>query len=319
MSVEYEHNNGSLAGKVMTVTGAIDPTEMGVTLPHEHVMSTFGAESVRYPYYDAEVLLESVLPYLEKIRGYGCRTLVDCTATHFGRHPELLRQISELSGLHILTNTGYYGAADDKYVPLHAYEENADQIAARWIREWRYSIDDTGVHPGFIKTAVDGGPLSDIDRKLIVAAARTSSSTGLTIQTHVGDNWDAVEGILSILQEEGVTPEAWVWTHANHMEEVEHLVQAADQGAWISLDGVNRDSAPRILEIVAEMKSRGHLAKVLLSHDGDSYFGDGEFRPYHYLFTDFIPALEQHGFSKGEIQQLTVENPRKAFTIHPRK
>ena len=305
--------------EIMTVTGAIDPADMGLALPHEHVMSTFGAESARYPHYDTAALLGSVLPYLEKIRGYGCRTLVDCTATHFGRHPELLRQISRLSGLYILTNTGYYGAADDKYVPPHAYGENADQIAGRWTREWQYSIDDTGVRPGFIKTAVDAGPLSDIDRVLIVAAARTSLSTGLTIQTHIGDNWDAVQDILSILREEGLDPAAWVWTHANHMPDVGRLAQAAAQGAWISLDGINASSAPGILDVIAEMKARGRLTNLLLSHDGDSYFGDGEFRPYHYLFTDFIPALEQRGFSKTEIQQLTVDNPRRAFTIraHP--
>jgi phosphotriesterase-related protein len=282
-------------------------------------MSTFGDESARYPYYDVAAVLETVQPYLKKIREYGCQTLVDCTATHFGRHPELLRRISERSGLYILTNTGYYGAADDRYVPSHAYEESADQIAARWIREWRYSIDDTGVYPGFIKTAVDGDPLSEIDRKLIVAAARVSLATGLTIQTHVGDNWDAVQGILSILSEEDLDSGSWIWTHANHMEDVERLVRAASLGAWISLDGISRESAPSILGIVAEMKSRGHLANVLLSHDGDSYFGEGEFRPYHYLFTDFIPALEQHGFSEDEIYQLTVVNPRQAFTIRARK
>jgi phosphotriesterase-related protein len=244
---------------------------------------------------------------------------VDCTATHFGRHPELLRQISERSGLQILTNTGYYAAAEDRYVPPHAYGEDPDQIAGRWVREWWYSIDDTGVRPGFIKTAVDAGPLSDIDRKLILAAARTSLATGLTIQTHVGNNWDAVQEILTILDEEGLDAGAWVWTHANSMTEVGPLAQAAALGAWISLDGINVDNAQGILDIISQMKARNHLTNLLLSHDGDSYFGDGEFRPYDYLFTDFIPTLEQRGFSKAEIQQLTVINPCRAFTIraHP--
>ena len=35
-------------GKIMTVSGPIAPDEMGFTLPHEHVMSTFGAESARF-------------------------------------------------------------------------------------------------------------------------------------------------------------------------------------------------------------------------------------------------------------------------------
>ena len=51
-----EGAGSSALGRVMTVTGAIDPQAMGFTLPHEHVMSTFGAESARYPYYDVDAL-----------------------------------------------------------------------------------------------------------------------------------------------------------------------------------------------------------------------------------------------------------------------
>jgi len=302
-------------GVIMTVTGAIDPSALGVTLPHEHVMSTFGAESARYPTYDIGKLKGSVLPYLARIKGYGCQTVVDCTATHFGRHPELLQQISQESGLYILTNTGYYGAAQDRYVPQHAFEENADQIAARWVREWRFSIDDTGIYPGFIKTALDDGPVSDIDRKLVLAAARTHLQTGLTIQTHVGNNWEAVQEVLSILLQEGIHPSTWIWVHANQVQDFRVLVKAAQQGVWISLDGVNPDSAVHILTLIAQLKDSGCLGNVLVSHDGDSYFSEGDFRAYHYLFSDFIPQLIRAGFTDGEIRTLTVENPRKAFTV----
>jgi phosphotriesterase-related protein len=304
-------------GKVVTVAGAIDPDQMGVTLAHEHVMSTFGAASARYPDYDIPRLLDSVLPYLRRVKALGCQTLVDCTAAYFGRHPELLRQLSLQSGLHILTNTGYYGAADDRYVPPHAYLETADQLAARWTREWLYSIDGTEIRPGFIKTAVDTGPLSEIDRKLIVAAARTHTQTGLTIQTHTGDNWVAVQSILSILRDEQVHPCAWIWVHAHNVQNVELVVQAAERGAWISFDGLNQDSAPHILHLVQEMKRHGYLNNVLLSHDGDSYC-NGEHRPYHFLFSDFIPSLKETGFSDIEIQRLTVDNPRQAFTVATR-
>ncbi len=305
----------AFVGKVITVTGAIDPQEMGFTLPHEHIMSTFGAESARYPEYAREKLFGAVLPYLSQIRGFGCQTLVDCTATHFGRHPEFLREISRRSNVTILTNTGYYGAAHDRYVPSYAFGETADQIAARWVREWVYGIDDTGVRPGFIKTAVDEGQLSEIDRKLIIAAAKTHLQTGLTIQTHTGNNWAAVQEIVSILQQEGVHPNAWIWVHAHQEQDSTRLAQAADQGAWVSLDGIAAESGAHILQLILALKERSHLAHVLLSHDGDSYFGDGEFRPYDYLFTDFIPQLEQAGLSNDEIRQLTVDNPCRAFTV----
>jgi predicted metal-dependent phosphotriesterase family hydrolase len=305
-------------GLIMTVSGAIDPASMGFTLSHEHVMSTFGAERARYPFYDRERVLASVLPYLQRVRTLGCQTLVDCTTAYFGRHPELLRDIAAASGLQILTNTGCYGAADGIYVPPHAYEETADQLAARWTREWIDSIDGTGVRPGFIKTALDAGPLSAIDRKLFIAAARTHRETGLTIQSHTGDNWGAVQEMLSILRAENVHPSAWIWVHAHSVREPSKLVEAAEKGTWISLDGISADTSTHILEMLREIKGRGHIAQVLLSHDGDSFFGDGEFRPYHYLFTDFLPKLEESGFTDADIHAMTVSNPARAYAIRTR-
>jgi hypothetical protein len=69
------------------------------------------------------------------------------------------------SGLYILSNTGYYGANHDKHLPPHAFAESAEQLAARWIREWEHGIDDTGIKPAFVKIGVDAGPLSTIDAK----------------------------------------------------------------------------------------------------------------------------------------------------------
>ena len=88
------------------------------------------------------------LPFLRKIRSLGCHTLVECTPAYIGRDPRLLRQLSEASGLNLLTNTGYYGAADDKFVPRHAYEETAEQLAGRWTREFYEGIEDTGIKIG---------------------------------------------------------------------------------------------------------------------------------------------------------------------------
>lgn len=306
-------------GSVMSVNGAVEPADLGLTLVHEHVMSTFGAEPVRYPSYDTDRLLKQVLPYLAKLKELGCQTLVDCTAAYFGRHPELLRRISQESGLHILTNTGYYGAANDRYVPPQAYHETAEQIAGRWTREWSESIDGTGIFPGFIKTAVDGGPLSEIDRKLLIAAAITHRQTGLTIQTHTGDNIAAAHSILSILLAEGVSPQAWIWVHASHVTDVQPLLLAAGKGAWISLDGVSQERAQHILGLMRVLKEKGYLGQVLLSHDGDAYSGEGEFRPFDYLFTGLIPLLKANGFSDIDIHQLTVQNPRRAFTVKIRR
>ena len=238
------------SGSILTVDGPIAPEAMGFTLPHEHVMSTFGSDLARYPEYPSGRVLEIVLPYLAKIRSLGCRALLDCTAAYFGRHPELLQRISRESGLHIVTNTGYYAAAGDRYVPPHAFAESAEEIANRWEHEFSDGIDETGIRPGFIKTAVDDGPLSEIDRKLVLAAILAHKRTGMTIQTHTGNNPAAVQEILSMLAAEGVHPSAWVWVHAHSLPDPDPLVEAARLGAWISLDGVNPASAAHILGLL---------------------------------------------------------------------
>lgn len=301
-------------GTVMTVTGPISPEHMGFTLPHEHIMSTFGDDPARYPWYNLPDLMRTVLPYLEKVKSLGCQTILDCTAAFFGRHPELLRKISQASGIQVLTNTGYYAAAQDRYVPEHARYETAEEIAARWAHEFFEGIDETGIRPGFIKTAVDEGGFSDLDYKLVQAAILTHRQTGLTIQTHTGANLEAAQNILQMLEEAGVSPSAWVWVHAHQVAEPELLCRMAQQGAWISLDGVSPETAGHILDILQTMRQQSLLSKALISHDGDSFCG-GDFRPYDYIMTDFLPRLAEEGFSPEEIHQLTAVNPAEAFTI----
>ncbi len=302
---------------LMTVRGAVPAEALGLALPHEHIMSTFGAEPVRYPHYPMDDLLGAVLPYLQKVKALGCRAILDCTAAYFGRHPELLRDISVQSGLHILTNTGYYAAANDRYVPAHAHTESAEQIAERWTWEWTHGIDGTDIRPGFIKTAVDEGPLSEIDRKLLQAAVLTHRQTGLTIQTHTGDNPGAARDVLIMLQHSGVHPAAWVWVHAHAVKDISILLDAAAQGAWISLDGLNQDSAGHILSVMRAFQQRGLLQQVLLSHDGDLYCA-GDFRPFDYLLTAFLPSLADKGFSQDEIELVTRSNPARAFVVQRR-
>ncbi|HKJ69720.1 MAG TPA: phosphotriesterase [bacterium] len=307
-------------GRIMTVRGPVAPESLGIMLPHEHVFSQFGGGLVEDPEYGREVLSGRVAPYLRYIQALGCTAVADCTAAYFGRAPELLQHLSEQTGLHLITNTGYYGAAGDDYVPEHAYSESVRDLAQRWIREWEQGIGQTGIRPGFMKIGVDPGPLSDIDAKLIRAAAITHLHTGLTIAVHTGGSPEAAMDELAILREEGVHPSAWIWVHAHNVQEVDALSEAAGMGAWIEFDGLSADSLERHLVLVKAMRERGHLDRVLLSHDGNSFPGRGQ-APRHYdvLFTTFMDLLASEGCSEQEIRQMTQENPGEAFTVGVRE
>ena len=126
-----------MTGKVMTVTGPIDPADMGFVLTHEHVLVDFiGADKVSKDRYDEDDAYEVILPYLKQAKELGCETFVECSPSYLGKDPVLLKRLSDATGVQMLTNTGYYGAANDKYVPAHAYEESADQLSDRWVKEW---------------------------------------------------------------------------------------------------------------------------------------------------------------------------------------
>jgi phosphotriesterase-related protein len=308
---------------IITVNGEIPAIQMGLSLIHEHVMVDFiGAANVSPNRYKLEEVFSKVLPYLKQVKELGCQTFVECTPAYLARDPLLLKQLADASGLHILTNTGYYGARNDECLPPHAFTETADQLAQRWIQEFREGIDGTGIRPGFIKIGVDEGKLSDMDRKLVQAAARTHLQTGLTIAVHTGKATGAMEE-LEVLKAEKVNPSAWVWVHAQAEQDMSFHIKAARQGGWISLDGLGWDNEGRHMEMVTYMKKQGLLNKVLVSHDAGWYHvGDpdgGKFQAFDRLFTEFIPAIKQKGFTRKDIDQLLIQNPREAFTIRVRR
>src|SRR5262249_57200663 len=125
-----------------------------------------------------------VLPHLKRVREQGIRTLVDCTPAYLGRDPALLRRLSESSGLNILTPTGYYGAGGGKFLPGHARTESSDELAARWLREWREGIDGTGLRPRFLKLGAGARPVPGVHPQLLRAAGRTHPGRWLTIGAH---------------------------------------------------------------------------------------------------------------------------------------
>lgn len=306
---------------VQTVRGLIPAAELGRTLAHEHVLVDFvGAEQVSPTRYDADEVFRVALPHLQQARELGARALIECTPAFLARDPKLLVRLSESSGLHLITNTGLYGARKNVFLPAYAHTEVAEQLAARWIEEAREGIADTGVRPGFIKSGVDAEPaLSAVQRKLIAAAALTHAATGLTIAVHTGRG-PGIEQ-LDVLQEHGVGAAAWVWVHAQGAKD-EELWAAAERGAWISCDGLNRSSVARHLHLCRECQRRGLLGRVLLSHDAGWFDpakpGGGTFRPYDLLFTTFLPLLRENGFSEAEIDRVTVRNPAEALAIRVR-
>lgn len=308
--------------KIITVTSEIPASAMGKTLHHEHLLVDFiGADSTGYHRWDKNEVVEKVLPYLIEIKKLGYKTLVECTPAYLGRDPELLKILSEKSGIQIITNTGYYSATGGKFIPEHGFTETAEQLAQRWIAEAQNGIEGTGVFPGFIKIAVDAKPLEEINRKVVEAACFTHKATGLTIMSHTGTAVPALEE-LDILRKNGVHPSAFIWTHAQNEVNPDKHIEAAKMGAWIAFDNFNIKNLDRYVELVLRMKKHGLLEKVLLSHDAGWYKpgepDGGDFRGFTDIEEILIPALEKNGLSQHDIYELFVTNPAEAFKVEIR-
>jgi phosphotriesterase-related protein len=311
-------------GTIMTVQGPIPVEELGKALSHEHILVDFiGAEETGYHRWNREEVIAVVLPRLMEIKELGYRSLFECTPAFLGRDPVLLKKMSELSGIRLITNTGYYGAQGNKYVPLAIRNWTVDRLSKKWIQEFYEGIEDTGIRPGFIKTSVDREEaLSAFHEKLIRAACRTHLATGLTIASHTGAT-PVVFEIAELLKEEGVLPDAFIWVHATR-DTSENQIRAARLGLWVSIDNL-RDNANLLrgnVERLVALKSAGLLGRVLVSQDAGWYRpgedGGGQFAPYTYVEKSLVPALLKEGFTDQEIEQLLVENPARAYAVRVR-
>ncbi|MGB4400335.1 MAG: hypothetical protein WBJ10_13265 [Daejeonella sp.] len=310
---------------LVTVTGKIPAAKMGTTLIHEHILVDFiGADSTGYHRWEKPEVVKKVLPFLMEAKQRGVQTLFECTPSYLGRDPLLLKELSEKSGINIVTNTGYYGARDNKFIPKQAFSQSAEEIAKVWINEFKNGIEGSGVFPGFIKISVDRNDiLSPMHAKIIKAAAITHKATGLTIVSHTGSDGPAFAQ-LEVLKNEGVSPEAFVWTHAQDGTFGGYL-QAAKQGAWISLDNLNKNNVGKpggvdwIIELLIKLKTENLLHKILISHDAGWYdpekVNGGNFRGYTDMFEYLIPPLRKNGFSSKDIDLLLVKNPQRAYSI----
>ena len=305
--------------RIMTITGPIKASEMGKTLIHEHFLVDFiGADKINYNRWNRDDVVKKVLPYLQEVKQHGVKTIFDCTPAYLGRDIILLKTLSDKSGIQIVTNTGYYGAVDNKYLPAHAFTETAEQLASRWIAEFEKGIEGTNSKPGFMKISVNPGSLSELHKKLVRAAGITHLATGLTICSHTGPAIPAMEEI-ELLKANRIDPSAFVWVHAQAEKDKDFHQKAASLGSWVSLDGIAWGDYDNYADSILRLKNANLLNRVLISHDAGWYkpeeTGGGNFTGFTNIFTQLLPILESKGFTKADVEQLLVKNPAEAFEI----
>lgn len=292
-----------------------------IWLTHEHILVDFiGADSIQPNAWNHDSIIKEVMPYFEELKEFNVNYFVDATPNYLGRDVLLLEKIANKTGIRILTNTGLYGARNNKFIPQYAQEMTAKDLAEMWINEYKFGIDKTSIRPGFIKIGVDNSdPLQTMHQKLVTAAALTHLKTGLTIASHTGK----AKGLwpqLKILKEMGVSPEAFIWVHAQSEVNNDNYLKAADMGCWISLDGLGGELDKHVEKLLFA-KRNGILDRILISHDSGWYDPQKEnqtIKPFTNIFKKLYPELKSHGFTDDEFNLLISVNPSKAFSIEIR-
>lgn len=311
---------------LMTVNGKVNVSKLKGALPHEHVVTNFiGADSVVVPLrYDKAQISEMVSAF-KSLRSKGVNFVFECTPAYIGRDVKLLKEISRQSGVHIVTNTGFYAAVNKKYLPGFVRTATVSDIARRWETEFVNGIEGTDIRPGFIKLGVDTGPLDSIETKLLLAAIHASRKTGLTIAVHTGD-YAAALSEYQIATSEKHDPTRLVWVHAQNASDNERL-DLAKKGMYISLDGVSEKNFQEYAERILFMKENNVLNKIILSHDdgwavllNGSYkelelFGNGNLNPYTTIFSKLLPLLKKGGITESEIQLIMKDNVIRCFSV----
>lgn len=308
---------------VQTVLGPIEPSELGFTLPHEHTQIALWHIANRWDYWQLTRDEPVILAELERFRTAGGATLVDLTLPGVGRDPGWLAGLARASGLNIVMGAGWYRTA---YYPAEALidRRTVDDLADELVREATDGVGDAGIRPGIIgEIGTDKPWLSALEERVHRAAARAAVRTGLAVTTHAVLSSVGLAQ-LDVFEDEGLDPGRVIIGHSDSYPVLEHYLEVVRRGANLEFDflgmsfsAVERHGEGRLVELLSELLARGHADRILLSQDvcHDSQLTRYEGHGYTYLSETFLPRLRAAGISQGELDRMTVANPRRLLTV----
>lgn len=365
---------------IKTVCGEIKPEELGFTSMHEHLLCDFTdmmkasvEPEVRQglEYIPASMLelnmknlpalrngmgtfskdcaslhdMDYMVGELKAFGEMGGQAIVDATPVTVGPEKDAkgLKELSEKSGIHVVTCTGLYTSRTQ---PETFREMSEDELAAFFKKEMETGFGDTGIRPGFMKCAINTvGDCMGVDAseiKAVRACARVAAETGCSIHIHNGYPMGMKEcvPVAKMVLELGVKPDKLLMLHmdslirrpVSEMEyiqdfravktvDIELMTALLDMGVNIGFDSWDMqlnslpDNMDRLKALV-EVLRRGYAGQIVMGHDA---YDKSRSVAYGYTgYTGFIrnalPILRQLGFEK-EIEKLTVKNPARILAF----
>ncbi len=170
---------------IETVSGPLEPSELGLTLAHEHLRTTFESVRAQWPHlYDEQAEVDKAVDWVQRARwAHGVKTIVDPTCMDLDRDVTLAQRVVEATGIQLVMCTGVYGE-HYTFLPQHFANRETDYLADVFVHDIEVGIQGTDVKAAFLKCAVDEPGISDHVEKILRACAQASKRTGRPIMAH---------------------------------------------------------------------------------------------------------------------------------------
>lgn len=287
------------SGKVMTVTGPVDPGTLGFTQMHEHLAIDFLAgdpgtlsdmamaeaaaagldweEPItlanhyavrRNPFLLRQAMqLNDEGPVRHDVQDFaaaGGGTIVDVTPIGLGRDPALMRRLSQATGVSIVMGTGHY--VQDFHPPELA-GMTAHQIADILIRDIHDGAD--GIRPGIIGEIGLTAPMTAGEATSLRAAVIAQRETGLALTVHPGRDARSPLQAMAIVAEGGGDPERTIIDHLDRtLFDPADLLALAGTGAVCEFDLFGLESRHYPLSTIDMPNDGGRIAmiRMLIDH-----------------------------------------------------
>ena len=245
---------------IMTVAGPVPVEQLGVILPHEHILMAFdwpglwpdvshrpdlvwqkvslenlGELRRNYCAIRDNAVLDSVEEQaweVARFKEFGGGAIMEMSTLGLYGNPTGLRAISEKTGVPIIAGTGYYL---DQTFPQAVKDLTIEQMVAKMMADITQGFDGTDIRAGVIGEVGISGPMTPAEEKSLRAAARVQHETGLAINIHVGFSLDLSRRAIEILKEEGANLKKVALAHCDG-NPVQVNRELVEMGVYVECD-----------------------------------------------------------------------------------
>jgi phosphotriesterase-related protein len=294
-------------GTVRTLDADVLPTELGMTLAHEHVHASFGAVAgdPDLEFTDShEIELD-----LRTAKARGVASLVEMSTYDMGGSPTLVACLTKRVGLRAVKSTGWFRSPSVDQVGL----DTVDVLARRMIDDIEVGFVGSSLRAGVIgELGMSGSLPTPSEKKVVAAAAQAAISTGRQIVAHTDDWFNAV-ALVESFEGLGIGADRLMLAHMRCTDAVRDQIGLARAGAYLAFDQLGhpeRDAPEDVAERILTIADHGQEHKIVISADVGrrsrlSAFGGGG---YMEGVSALLSDLTRHGADRKLIDAITTDN-----------